>query len=402
MVKIRVSTLTLGLAAALLGTLVLACSDDAADKLSGRSTPGGSKGSSGSNGSSGSSTDPGGPNGTGLSQEETLFRDLEPDLTKKCGGVCHTDGTFTPTPPKFLEGPDAYKTIKAHPGIVTRDVYQSALLTKGPHAGPAVSADPDFEKKVIAWLEAESLAIQSQKLPSIDPVTLTQGANDLDLSKACVSGLTGVHLKFQATLVGGMLALEQMSIVAPAGTDVHIYKPKFVKILATPKEDGTNEIYDPADSFSNTDQTVPGGQETPFATGSVLFSGDGFRPFDMATEKIRIEFEKLEPGKVAELGGGSTCKDPAAFAANVLPSMKGGGGFNLNCAGCHGNGLANLSLNSNDNALVCNQVLAKMTKGNIAGSVIVTKVTTGPHQGGIINDKTGWQNLFNNNAAVFF
>ncbi|AKU94472.1 hypothetical protein AKJ09_01136 [Labilithrix luteola] len=402
MVKIRVSTLTLGLAVALLGTLVLACSDDAADKLSGRATPGGR--GNGGNGTSGtgSSGDPGGVNGSGLSPEETLFRALETDLSKKCGGVCHTDGTFTPTPPKFLEGPDAYKSIKAHPGIVTRDVYQSALLTKGPHAGPAVSADPDFEKKVIAWLEAESLAIQSQKLPSTDPVTVTQGANDIDLSKACVSGLAGVHLKFQASLVGGMLALEQMTIVAPAGTDVHIYKPKFVKILATPKADGSTDVYDPADSFSNTDQTVPGGQETGFATGSVLFSGDGFRPFDMATEKIRIEFEKLEPGKVAVLQGADTCKNPAGFAANVLPAMKGGGGFNLNCSGCHGNGLANLSLNSNDNALVCNQVLAKMTKGNIGGSLIVTKVTNGPHQGGIITDKTGWQSLFTNNAAVFF
>ncbi len=76
MVKPRVSTLTLGLAAALLGTLVLACSDDAADKLSGRATPGGSKGNNGSSGSSGSSTDPGGVNGTGLSQEESLFREL--------------------------------------------------------------------------------------------------------------------------------------------------------------------------------------------------------------------------------------------------------------------------------------------------------------------------------------
>ncbi len=125
-------------------------------------------------------------------------------------------------------------------------------------------------------------------------------------------------------------------------------------------------------------------------------------PSTWRARRSESRFEKLEPGKVAELGGGSTCKDPAAFAANVLPSMKGGGGFSLNCSSCHGNGLANLSLNSNDNALVCNQVLAKMTKGNIAGSVIVTKVTNGPHQGGIINDKTGWQNLFNNNAAVFF
>ncbi len=94
---------------------------------------------------------------------------FEPDLTKKCGGVCHTDGTFTPTPPKFLEGPDAYKSIKAHPGIVMRDVYQSALLTKGPHAGPAVSSDPEFEKKVIAWLEAESFAIQSPEAPHHRP-----------------------------------------------------------------------------------------------------------------------------------------------------------------------------------------------------------------------------------------
>ena len=70
----------------------------------------------------------------------------------------------------------------------------------------------------------------------------------------------------------------------------------------------------------------------------------------------------------------ATCKDVASFTANVLPNMRGAaGGFNLNCASCHGNGLAGLSLNGADQTVVCNQVLSKLNTADITKSLIITQ-----------------------------
>lgn len=397
MPNIRLNALTIGLVIGLMG-VVGACSDDAANKLGARGGPGGSSGTAGGgDGDGGAGTNPGGP-----PPEEVLFRAVEPDLQQKCGLTCHTDGTYKPAPPTFLAGPDAYKSIKAQPGAIVADYYQSVLLQKGAHAGPAVGDDPTFEAKVIDWLKMESAVIQAQKKPSTDPVALIAGPNDVDMSKACVGGLTGVHLKFDASLVGGILSLANITVVAPAGTDVHVYKPAFIKVLATPDSANRTEIPDGAETFSNTDQTVPGGAATVLAPGSAFLTADGWTPYDFAADKIRIEVEKLEPGKVSVVSAPKVCKNVANFTANVLPSMRGGGGITPNCANCHGNGLAGLSLNGADQEVVCNQVLSKLNEANIAQSVIVTKVTTGPHNGGLVNNAANWTAVFNNNKAVFF
>jgi hypothetical protein len=393
------TALTVGLVIALTGAVV-ACSDDTGNLLGGRGGPGGSSGSSGGDGGS-PGANPGGP-----PAEELLFRAVEKDMVQKCGGdsgACHVNGTYKPTPATFLAPPDAYKSIKAQPGVVVADYYQSTILNKGAHAGPAVGDDPTFEAKVIEWLKMESLVIQSQKEPSIDPVALQSGPNDIDMTKACVAGLTGVHLLFDASLVSGILSLNNIKLRAAAGTDVHLLKPRFIRVLAKPDSANRTEIPDGADTFSNTDQTVPGGAETVIAPGSAFLTAAGWIPYDFATDKIRIEVEKLEPGKVTVIEAPKVCKDVANFTANVLPSLRGGGGFNLNCSGCHGNGLAGLSLNGKDQSLVCNQVMQKLNEGNIPASLLLTKVTAGnAHNGGSITDIAGFTAVFVNNKAVFF
>ena len=404
MAKTR-SALTLGFAIAVAATAMFACSDDAGDKLGARS---GVRGGSSSGGSSGDGTgDPNDPNNPdNTPDEQKKFVALQADFDKKCGNACHNQGTYRPEPPKFLAGSTAvevYKTIKAHPGIVTRDVYQSALLTKPAHAGPALNTDADLEKKVVEWLEAESFAIQAQKLPSTEPYTVKQGPNEIDLSGASGGKLTGVKLTFEASLVGTMLSLSKLSLVVPAGTDVHLQQPKFIRILPQPKADGTSEVADPADSFSNLDTTIAQSSTGPLTPGTVFFSGDGWKPYDLAADKIRIEAVKLEPGKVQVIAQAATCKNVANFTANVLPIMRGGA--SLNCANCHGNGLAGLALNNADQALVCNQVLSKMVAPpNVANSLIVQKVTAANvgHSGGKVADTAAWQAAFVNNAAVFF
>lgn len=391
----RINALTVGLAIGLVGVIGACSAEDGASKLGVRNAPGGS--SSGSGSGDGGSGNPGGP-----PPEEVLFRAVEPDLQKKCGQSCHTDGTYKPTPPTFLAGPDAYKSIKAAPGVIVTHFYQSVLLQKGSHAGPAVGADPTFEAKVIDWLKMESAGIQAQKKPSTDPVALVSGANEIDLSKAAVGGLTGVRLRFTAAPTGGVLSLTNIKVVAGAGTDVHIYKPQFIKVLAKPDSTNRTEIPDGAETFSNTDQTVPGGAETVLNPGSAFFTASGWTPYDFATDKIRIEVEKLEPVKVQIIEAPKVCKNVAGFTANVLPTLRGAGGITPNCASCHGNGLAGLSLNNADRAVVCNQVLSKLNEADIAKSVIVTKVTVGPHNGGTVNNAAGWTAVFNNNKAVFF
>lgn len=390
MVNLRTLALTVAGSAVLVGA-VMGCGDD----------PAGSLNRGGASSSSGGTSSTGGPAG-GPAPEEKLFRALEAELDKKCGNACHKDATYTPKPPAFLGPPDAYKSVKAHPGLVTKDVYQSAMLTKGPHAGPALNVDPEFEKKVVEWLEAESVAINAQKLPTTDPIALKEGPNDVDMAKVCIGGLTGVHLKFTVSMLGSILQISDMKLAAPAGTDVHFLKPRFVRVLAKAKEDGTTEVADPANTFENLDITVPGGAETAIVK-LASFTGQGWIPFDLAGDKIRIEAEKLEPGKVAVVEQPKTCKDVAGFTANVLPNLRGAaGGFNLNCANCHGNGLAGLSLNGQDQTVVCNQVLQKLNEANIAQSLMVTKVVAGPHNGGQINNAAGWTAVFQNNRGVFF
>ncbi len=393
--SVPLTALTVGLVIALTGAVV-ACSDDAS--MLGARVGGGSSGG-GDAGDGGSSTTPGGP-----PAEELLFRAVEKDLEQKCGNACHTAGTYKPAPATFLAPPDAYKSIKAQPGVVVADYYQSSLLNKGAHAGPAVGDDPTFEAKIIEWLKMESAVIQSQAKPSSDPVALKSGPHDVDLTKACAAGLTGVHLLFDASLVGGILSLNNIKVRAAAGTDVHVLKPRFIKVLAKPDATNRREIPDGAETFSNTDQTVPGGAETVLAPGAAFLTAAGWSAFDFATDKIRIEVEELEPGKVSVVQAPKVCKNVANFTANVLPSMRGAaGGFNLNCANCHGNGLAGLSLNGADQAVVCNQILQKLNEGDLTKSLMVTKVTAGTaHNGGSITDIAGWTAVFVNNKAVFF
>lgn len=410
------SALTLGFSIALATAAMVACSDDAGEQLGNRrGGPGGASSSSGA--SSGDPNDPNNPNNPdNAPEEQKKFIELQAEFDKKCGNVCHNQGTYRPEPPKFLAGAtpiEVYKTIKGHPGIVTRDVYESALLTKPAHAGPALNTDAELETKIRAWLELESFAIQSQKLPSSDPYTVKQGPNEIDLSPASGGKLTGVKLKFDASIVAGMLSLSNIKLAVPAGTDVHLQQPKFVRILPQPKADGSSEVYDPADTFSNVDITVGATKEEPVGPGSAFFSGNGWKPYDLAADKIRIEAVKLEPGKVSQIQEAPKCKNVQGFVTNVLPVMRGGA--SINCANCHGNGLAGLSLNAANNlqgqqladaqALICNQVLAKMTAPpNVAQSLIIRKVTNQGigHSGGNVADTAAWTNAFVNNAAVFF
>ncbi len=342
----------------------------------------------------------GGDASTGPTLGELRFRALESDLDRLCGNVCHTTGSYSPVPPTFLALPDQYASVRAHSGIVMPDPNESSLITRGAHAGPALSDDKALEGRVRDWLTAEAVAIQNVTLPTTNPFALVSGNNDVDLSRLCTGSLTAVHLTFQASMLGDILQLSNLTLSVPAGTDAHLLKMRIVKIR--PEGDGgVTEFPDPGNTFENLDVTVPGGADTVIAT-LASFTAEGFAPFEMASDKIRIEASKLEPGQVRIVEVPKVCKDATGFTQRVLPNMRGGGGFNLNCANCHDNGLGGLSLNDGDRSQVCTQVLGKLNQTNIGQSLIITKVTAGPHTGGIITDAAGWAKVFTDNAGIFF
>src|SRR5688572_29536380 len=199
MTKIRPHSLVMGalVCAAFFGA---ACGDDAADKL----TRGGRGGPNGTDPND--PNDPNNPNNPNrIPEEEKLFRALEADLVKMCGKTCHDTGAYPGAPPTFLAGPDAYKSIKVQPGVITKEIYDSALLAKPAHAGPPLNENKELEVKVTDWLKAEAIAIQAQALPSSDPVAIKAGPNEIDLTKAASGGLTNVKLKFEASIVGSSL-----------------------------------------------------------------------------------------------------------------------------------------------------------------------------------------------------
>lgn len=376
---------------------IAACSDDAP------TFPTGPRPTSTATGDGGTAPEPGSPGDVQAKQAyaEKLYRELEPQLKESCGKQCHELGLFNPEPPKFLAGPDTYVSIKKQPGIIVRDAFQSTLLTKGAHAGPALGSTPELETKATKWLEAEAVALQVVKLPGTDPFAVKSGPNEIDISKAAQGGITGVKLKFDASLVGGVLSLKNLKIVSPAGTDIHVNAPRFVRIpaKADPK---APEIID--GSFSNVDQTMQQGTETLLGPGSVFLSGEGWTPYDIAADQLRFDANKLEKGTYTPPIVAKKCKDPAGFATTILPSLRGGGvGAGSNCGNCHGNGLAGLSLAGNDNQAICDSVLAKLNETNIPQSILVQKAAGAvQHNGGKVTNTQGFSDLFNNNKAIFF
>lgn len=374
---------------------LVACGDDV--------TPGGRQ----RLGASSSSGDPSDPDAAGITdggadapvtkqevrvaRAEAEFRKVEQELVKTCGGaagVCHVNGTYAGNPQKFLAGPDAYKSIKTSPGILVKDPYQSTIITKGQHAGPALYGNP-LEKQLIDWLILESLVLAGEDLPSTDPISIVMGPNEVDLSKAA-TGITGVKLKFDASKIGTILSLTKVRVNAPAGQAVHIQSPKFYRVPANkdPKDD---DIVDPADSFSNADQTMNGGADQTLNPGTVVFSGWQWAEGD----KLRIAFFKLEKGVVQEGGVTGACKDPAKFNADLAGLFRGGLSINCTNATCHGatsqgggfdlRGI--LGTPPADLATGCLNVQQRISKDNVANSLILRKINGGlTHNGGTANN----------------
>lgn len=363
----------------------------------------------GTSSSGGNPTDGGGgaEGGTAaqVARAEAAFRKIEGELTKTCGGaggICHQNGTYPGNPAKFLAGPDAYKSIKAQPGVVVRDVFQSTLITKGGHAGPALGATPDLETGVQEWLNLEAIVLQGAKLPTTEPIAIVMGANTIDLSKAGTPEAAGTKLTFEAAVIPpGILALSKMQIVAPATGPVHLVHPFFFRVKANPSKTELAEVPDPADTFSNADQHFAAGSTEKLEPGTALFSSPDWKWVD--GDKLRIEFSKLEKGIAPTDAGVLACANATQFGTAITPVLRTDG---CTAGGCHGGpgmggglSLMGIAGANNNNADACREILLRVNKANFAQSTVVRKLNGGlTHSGG---QKPATVTALMNNQAVF-
>ncbi len=257
-----------------------------------------------------SSDDASGPNReTAAANPEPLFRALEADLVRTCGGPdgsCHVNGTFQ-SAPRWLGGPDAYATVKKYRGVLpaTKEVGDSILLTQVRHAGPAlVDAPDDLFRRVSEWLSVE---VPGPALPNTGGFSVQTGFNSIPLD-AVASGLTNARITFLATDQNGTLTLSALKLVAPDNANVKIDSPFFVILPRSGKVKA-----DPESNGFKGELTAPAGQSVDFFAGKmILLRWD-------PTGRLKIAFDKIEstPGQGTRAG----CTALDKFTSSALPAM---------------------------------------------------------------------------------
>jgi hypothetical protein len=321
----------------------------------------------------------------GLTEAEAyafkLFRALEEDFDKVCGGACHAEGGSGA--PTWLKGPDRYYSIKQFPGIIVADPYQSKLLTRGVHAGPDLKGpNQGLGDRITQWLTAEALALKKKALPGTDPFVVSPGPNSIDVSKGG-AGVDGTKINFNATITGKLLSLDQLVIAAPGGTAVRVAHPVFVIV-----NDKGEQRDDPVDSFSNVDQRVAAGKTAPLGAGRLILTDWA------ASNKMRITFTTLEPTQIeADAGLGGGCKSQATFDSSAVPAIQ-----STQCLTCHqgqnqaATNALNLSTLATDRAAACAQALTKVNLANKPQSPIILHVSGGTTHPFTVPDATAWRN----------
>ena len=288
-----------------------------------------------------------------------LWEAVEPQLVMKCGGGCHQLGT-TLSAPTWLAGPDDYATVKAYPGIVVADVFSSKLENRPQNHPAECLVDPGNEAllaQVTTWLTAEASVLTSTPLAASNTVNPSSGSVDLS---GAATGINGAKITFTATQQGDLLQFQNVMLVAPAGSGVHIVGPIFAQLPSGgPEVDNTD--------FSTLDLTVGAGQSGQI---SPVFYFAGWT----AGSQLKVEFQKIESATVAAGDGGTstTCKDLTDFQNSAAVSMK------ANCTSCHGGGNASATssmdltaLASNDYATACTQARTQVNTTTPAQSNVL-------------------------------
>lgn len=295
----------------------------------------------------------------GSAQGRALFEALLTTLDSTCGGACHAQGAGGA--PLWLGPPDPYVSAVSFPGIVVADPGTSIIVTKGRHEGPPLQ-DP-LLTQVLQWLTAEAAALPVTVLPQTPPFTVASGPNAIDCSKA---GIAGLHITFDAAIDGSVITLDNLNIVTPTTTGVHVTYPIFAILPAG----GGAEIDDP--SFSNEDQTVAAGTTTPLGPGLLILTDWS------AGAQMKIEFTTIAAATVADAGLTGGCKSVADFTSDAYPAIQAN-----TCLTCHGKGgsgnsamdLSALQSTPPDYTTACAQALPQINPQDPAQSQIILAPT---------------------------
>jgi hypothetical protein len=290
---------------------------------------------------------------------QQLFEVVEPQLVQKCGGGCHQLGT-TLSAPKWLAGPDDYATVKAYPGIVVQDVYSSKLENRPANHPAACLVDPGNEAllaQVTTWLTAEAAVLTQTPLAASTTVDPSTGSVDLS---GAATGINGAKITFTATQQGDLMQFQNVELVAPTGSGVHIVSPIFAELPASgPEVDNTD--------FSTLDLTAPAGAKGQI---SPVFYFPGW----VAGSKLKIEFQLIESvsSTGSDAGSSTTCLDLTDFQNSAAVSMK------ANCVTCHGGGnptatssMDLTALNTSDYATACTQARTQVNTTTPAQSNVL-------------------------------
>jgi hypothetical protein len=339
-------TLALLALVATLGAVAIACGGGGSNGLAPSSARGDAGASNASDGGAGEGST------AAPTTPEGMFRALEADLVKTCGGnggACHVNGTLKDAP-RWLAPPDAYVSAKGYPGVIPadNDLEHSILLTQIEHTGPALVNSPALYARVRNWIAAE---LDNAKVPETPPFAVTDGFNSVDLSPA-LQGLDGARLVFTATAGSAGMTLSAMRIVGATVHTMVITDPFFVVV---PQHGPV--IVNPTTNGFVGDLTVPAGQTVDFYDGILLLpTWAPTNQLALALNKIHLENPPPDAGTVA--GG---CTSVASFTANAVPAFKIDLGSGATCLGCHGGGddvavnAMDLTAVGTDDARACTQ-----------------------------------------------
>lgn len=284
--------------------------------------------------------DPPGPTtGDAAANGEPLFRALQDELVRTCGGSngsCHVRGA---TAPHWLGDPDPYLSAKKYRGILpaTQEVGDSILLTQVDHVGPSLKRYPNLFQKVGDWLSAE---VPQPPLPNTGALFVLDGLNSIPLDNVA-SGLVGARLQFLGSDGNnGTMILSSIKLFAPNNKNVKVDSPFFVilprngKVKADPEKNG----------FKG-ELTVPAGTSKELFDGKMVLTG-----WDLQGQ-LKIVFKKIE--STDGTGANQGCTALEVFKSSALPQLRAqidiyddddndGGVIDASvigqgsCVGCHG------------------------------------------------------------------
>lgn len=323
-------------------------------------------------------------------------------------GTCTTCHNGSQAQIGFLAGDSDIKIrttlLGFDPQVVNLDAVQSSrVLTKGVHAGPALTAQQTSD--ILTWLQAEQVAAGGGSGGTSTDITTTPfqfelctsgvagdptcPVNHVDISALSnAPALPGAHIDFVVQPLANDIYVTDL--YANTGVDgLYIEHPLFVYIpptgqmcangLAPPCPDNIDRFFDVQLDM------MGGSMQQPIGGGTAAFTG--FAPVQGAQLQITFKVvDKYRDPNAGGGGGGGTisggCKVTTQFTQMVVPQMINNNASGNHCSGCHmGQNQAATSAmditgietttDATKQQAACNQVRTRIDFTNIPNSGVI-------------------------------